>query len=147
MIRKIRKSDLDQVMVIEQACFHDAWKRKDYEYEMYENPYSTIWVLEEEGKIIGYYDLWITFDQAEIANIAVLPEYQGKGYGSFLMKHLEQQAVNEGCQAIGLEVRVGNEKAIALYERNGFFTINTKPGYYKNKDGTFEDAYRMMKGI
>ena len=147
MIRKIRKSDLDQVMVIEQACFHDAWKRKDYEYEMYENPYSTIWVLEEERKIIGYYDLWITFEQAEIANIAVLPEYQGKGYGSFLMKHLEQQAVNEGCQAIGLEVRVGNKKAIALYERNGFFTVTTRPGYYKNKDGTFEDAYRMMKGI
>ena len=117
MIRKIRKSDLDQVMVIEQACFHDAWTRKDYEYEMYENPYSTIWVLEEEGKIIGYYDLWITFDQAEIANIAVLPEYQGKGIGTKLLKAVMEKYSN----VYQMELLTDNtEKTKALYRSAGF---------------------------
>lgn len=146
MIRKLRHSDLDQVMEIEEKCFHDAWKRKDYEYEINDNPYAQLWVLVVDDRVIGYYDLWVTFEQAEVANIAVLPEYQHKGYGKQLMKHLEQKAMENGCETIGLEVRVSNADAIRLYESQGFSVINTKPGYYKS-NGTYEDAYRMMKGI
>lgn len=146
MIRKLKHSDLDQVMEIEEQCFHDAWKRKDYEYEINDNPYAQLWVLVEDNKVIGYYDLWVTFEQAEVANIAVLPEYQHRGYGKQLMKHLELKAMENGCETIGLEVRVSNVDAIRLYESQGFSVINTKPGYYKH-NGTYEDAYRMMKGI
>ena len=146
MIRKLKHSDLDQVMEIEEKCFHDAWKRKDYEYEINDNPYAQLWVLVVDDKVIGYYDLWVTFEQAEVANIAVLPEYQHRGYGKQLMKHLEQKAMENGCETIGLEVRVSNADAIRLYESQGFSVINTKPGYYKS-NSTYEDAYRMMKGI
>ena len=146
MIRKIRKSDLDQILAIERECFDDAWSRKDYLYEMYDNPYAQLWVLEVDDKVIGFYDLWVTFEQAEIANIAILPDYQHKGYGQQLMNHLERKAMEAGCETIGLEVRVSNVKAIRLYESHGFTVINVKQGYYKH-NGEYEDAYRMMKGI
>ncbi len=146
MIRKVRKSDLNSLLELERLCFHDAWSKKDYEYEMYDNPYATIWVLQEDDKIIGYYDLWIIFEGSEVANIAVHPDYRKKGYGHMLMEHLEHQAINKGCETIGLEVRVSNSDAIKLYEDCGFSIINVKPGYYKD-DGSYEDAYRMMKGV
>ena len=146
MIRKAGKSDIDRLLEIEELCFRNAWSRKDYEYELNENPFATIWVLVKDDCIIGYYDLWITFESSEVANIAIHPDWQGKGYGSMLMKHLEQQAINAGCENIGLEVRVSNQAALRLYESHGFSIINTKPGYYKDPDG-YEDAYRMMKGV
>ena len=142
MIRKMRKSDLKEIVEIEQRCFKNPWNMKQYEYELYDNPYSNLWVLEEDGRIIVFYDLWIMFDNADIANIAVDTPYQKKGYGRQLMNHLENQAVNKGCENIGLEVRVSNEAAIKLYERHGFSIINTRVNYYKDEDG-----YRMMKGI
>jgi len=148
MIRKMKESDLPEILVIETECFHDAWNKDHYIYELKENPYSNLWVMvnEENDEIVGYYDLWLIFEHAEIANIGIRPKYQGKGYGSKLMAHLENEAMNNECETISLEVRVSNEKAIRLYERYDFSVINIKPGYYKDDNG-FEDAYYMMKGI
>ena len=92
--------------------------------------------------VIGYYDLWIMFENADIASIAVDVPYRHKGYGEQLMNHLELQALKAGCENIGLEVRVSNQDAIRLYERHDFFIIATRKDYYKDEDG-----YRMMKGI
>ena len=142
MIRKMRQSDLPQIVEIEKRCFSNPWNSKQYEYELNDNPYSSLWVLEEDGQIIGYYDLWIMFENADLANIAVDVPFQKKGYGEQLMNHMEKLAMEKGCENIGLEVRVSNENAIRLYEKHGFFIINTKPNYYKTEDG-----YRMMKGI
>ena len=142
MIRKMRHSDLKQVLEIEDRSFKEPWTLKQYEYEMYDNPYASLWVLENNGTIVGYYDLWIIFENAELANIAVDTVYRNQGYGQQLMDHMQQQAANRGCENISLEVRVSNEAAIRLYEKNDFFTVSLRKDYYKDEDG-----YRMMKGI
>ena len=142
MIRKMKRTDLNEVIEIENRSFKTPWTRQQYEYEMYDNPYAHLWVLEEDGKVIGYYDLWIMFENADIASIAVDVPYRHKGYGEQLMNHLELQAFKAGCENIGLEVRVSNQDAIRLYERHDFFIIATRKDYYKDEDG-----YRMMKGI
>ena len=146
MMRKATAGDLKILAEIEKRCFPNPWTEAMFRYELNENPYASIWILEEKGNIIGYYDLWIIFERAEIATIAVDEPYQQQGYGSVLMNHLEQQASSSGCENICLEVRVSNEKAQRLYRSHDFVIVNTKPGYYKDPNG-FEDAYFMMKGI
>ena len=146
MIRKMKVSDIPEVEAMEQRAFKSPWTSEQFHYELTENPYAQLWVYEEEGVIRGYYDLWIIFENAEMATIGVDPDYQKRGIGQKLMDHLTNEAMKHECETIGLEVRVSNTPAIKLYERNGFFTINVRPGYYKDRDG-HEDAYRMMKGI
>ena len=147
MIRKMQSGDLDQILAMEEQCFpNGAWNRVQYLYELNGNPYSELWVLEENGRIIGWYDLWIIFERAEIATIAVDPKKQGRALGGQLMRHLIQRAKSRGCENISLEVRVSNRKAINMYEHFDFIIINTRQGYYKTADG-YEDAYLMMKGI
>ena len=147
MIRKMKSSDLDRIMEIETFCFHDFWNRRQYEYELNDNPYAQLWVLvDDEGVIVGYYDLWIIFERAEIANIAIAPDCQHQGYGHLLMEHLLREAGKAGCETVDLEVRASNARAISLYENYDFSVINTKPGYYR-QGGESEDGLYMMKGI
>ncbi|MDO4378578.1 MAG: ribosomal protein S18-alanine N-acetyltransferase [Erysipelotrichia bacterium] len=146
MIRKMTEQDLNAVLKIEKESFFDYWNREQYLYELHENPYAELYVLVIDDKIIGYYDLWIIFDHAEIANIAISSEWRNKHYGKKLMEDIEEKAIENNCETISLEVRVSNLSAIKLYENSGFITINTKKNYYKTSRG-YEDGYFMMKGI
>lgn len=61
--------------------------------------------------------------QAYIGPIAILPEYQGKGYGKYLLSHLID-IINKEGYVCTLSVNVDNEKALKLYYDLGF--KNTK---------------------
>ena len=144
MLRKMKECDLEQVLAMETRLFHSAWKEEDFLYELNDNPYASLIVIEEEGKIIAYAGLWCMFDQAQITTIGVAKKWQRQGYGKILMDEMLRLAVENQCDTISLEVRVSNKKAISLYEGYGFITINTRKAYYSDN---YEDAYLMMKGI
>ena len=55
-----------------------------------------------------------------IHDLAVLPEYQGKGVGQALLEAVEDQARRKGCCKLTLEVLDDNMRARALYRRFGF---------------------------
>ncbi|MBR3006286.1 MAG: ribosomal protein S18-alanine N-acetyltransferase [Erysipelotrichaceae bacterium] len=142
MIRKMTAEDATEVLQLEKDCFSRPWSEKDLAYEFSENPYSQIYVMEENGKIVGYYDMWVIFENAELARLAVDPKCRRKGYGWQLLEHCQKTAMEMGCETIGLEVRVSNDGAIALYRKADFTVINLKKMYYETEDGL-----RMMKGI
>ena len=143
MIREMTVADLPKVMEIEEACFASPWTLSEYLYELLENPFSTLFVYEEAGEIIGMFDVWVTFEVAQLANIATKPSYQRQGIGQKLMDELIAFCERQACENITLEVRVSNEKAIALYAKNGFVHSHIRKNYYE--DG--EDAYLMMKEL
>lgn len=146
MIRTMRLEDLDQVEAIEKQCFSDPWTLDSMQYELQGNPFSTPYVLlddEDRKTIIGYAYLWVTFEQAQLANIAIDPKYRKQNKGSQLLKHLIEVAKAQECETMTLEVRVSNQTAIALYEKFGFTPINVIKRYYS--DG--EDAILMGIGF
>lgn len=144
MIRCMRKEDLENVLKMEYALFPKGpWNMQAFQYELNENPFSRLYVLEEKEKMIGYGDLWIMYEQAQIANIAVDRKWQGKGYGRALMRHMIQQAMAADCETISLEVRFSNEPALRLYRAFGFIKVNVRRQYYE--DG--ENAYLMVKPL
>ena len=55
-----------------------------------------------------------------IHDLAVLPEYQGKGVGPALLEAVEERARREGCCKLTLEVLDDNTRARAVYRRFGF---------------------------
>jgi ribosomal protein S18 acetylase RimI-like enzyme len=52
-----------------------------------------------------------------------------------------------GYEQAELEVIAGNDQAIALYEKLGFRKYGTFPDNMKYKDGSYADAYWMMKKL
>ena len=141
MIRPIEEADIPAVVRIEETQFPDhPWRENDVRYEMKENPYAQFFVLEEEGQVRGYCDLWILFDQAQISNIAVDKAFLRHGYGRLMMDEMIRRCIEAECENITLEVRVSNTPAIALYETYGFIKAAVRRGYYENG----EDAWLMI---
>ena len=100
-------------------------------------------VAEEDGAICGYIGMYLSIDEGEITNVAVLPAKRGSGVGSMLLKHALACAAQEEIVQVVLEVRVSNEPAIRLYEKYGFKHCGIRKGFY---DFPKEDAYIMILG-
>jgi ribosomal-protein-alanine N-acetyltransferase len=79
---------------------------------------------------------------AHITNIAIIPDYQGKGIGSFLIGEMERYARKNKCDRLTLEVRLGNRDAQRLYRTLGFVSQAIKTAYYTEGN---EDALDMVK--
>lgn len=139
LLRAMRLSDLDNIMPLEHQLFSSPWSKDDYIYELSSNPYAKYYVLEDD-KIVGYVGIWITYETAQITTIGIAKERQGEGLSKLLMNKVIEET--KDCEAITLEVRVSNVKAIKLYESYGFKKEAIRKDYYLYNH---EDAYLMMK--
>ncbi len=73
--------------------------------------------------------------RAAIYDVAVLPEYQGRGIGSAIVRHLIEAA---NVEVIMLYVSPGKE---AFYERFGFKKLNTAMAVMPNPEERREQGY------
>ncbi|NJE00920.1 N-acetyltransferase [Thermococcus sp. JdF3] len=55
-----------------------------------------------------------------ISNVAVYPEFRGKGIGKALMLKAEELAEQSGARRVALDVEKDNENAIRIYKRLGY---------------------------
>lgn len=109
-------------------------------------------IAEIEGKHIGNCSLMSVGGfrryrhRCEIA-IALYQEYCGLGIGKAMLEMLLDIAKQVGYEQAELEVIANNKSAIALYEKLGFQKYGTFPNNMKYADGSYGDAYWMMKKL
>lgn len=103
------------------------------------------------NKLIGYQVLMPIVDELELLNIVISTDYQGKGYGCFLLNHLVQYAQTNKLSRILLEVRESNLSAIHLYQKFGFEKVGLRKNYYvrptENNQKSFENAIIMQLSL
>ena len=137
--REIAPEDADAVEVVEKACFSIPWSRDSFWKEAANE--NTLYLLALDGeRVIGYAGCWISFEECQITNVAILPEYRGQGIGTRLFGAIIEAVKAKGVTAMTLEVRPSNAPARALYARYGFKDAGRRPHYYQD-DG--EDAIIM----
>lgn len=136
-IRKMTIQDLEGVYRIEQSSFATPWTFESFYNELTGNHLAYYAVVELDDKIIGYGGLWRVIDEAHITNIAIHPDWRGKGYSKWLMTHLMNYSRSQNLERMTLEVRVSNQVAIGLYQQLGFEKAGVRPKYYED---TKEDA-------
>jgi len=141
-IRPMMKRDLDRVCAIEFEVFPMPWSREAFRAELEPDRCAFPWVAELDGEVVGYLISWLVEDEVHVGNIAVVPRLQGKGVGKTLFSHCLTRAAERGVVRATLEVRVSNERAIALYESHGFIPVALRTKYYSD---TGEDAVVMLK--
>jgi len=82
--------------------------------------------------------------RCEIA-VALYQKYCNSGIGTMLLESALAVAKELGYEQAELEVISDNEQAVSLYEKLGFKKYGTFPKNMKYSDGTYADAYWMMK--
>jgi ribosomal protein S18 acetylase RimI-like enzyme len=85
-------------------------------------------------------------DEYYLANMAVLPDFQGRGIGSGLLENAEKKARSVGLKKCSLIVDTENPAARRLYERCGYQVVFTKtyPGPAENAHAGY---HRMVKEL
>jgi len=136
-IRPGRPADLPGVARIEQASFGDPWSATTLLGELEPSNLRLPLVAVIGGEIAGYLLAWRSADQLHILNLAVAPERRRLGIASRLLAAALAAAERCGLVEITLEVRPGNDAALALYRSFGFARAGVRPGYYAD---TGEDA-------
>ncbi|MEC8940319.1 MAG: GNAT family acetyltransferase, partial [SAR324 cluster bacterium] len=66
--------------------------------------------------VMGGYDGhrgWINY-------LAVHPDFQGQGYAQQVMENVESELRKRGCPKINLQIRSGNARLMAFYQKLGF---------------------------
>jgi len=141
IVRSMNINDLDEIVNIEKDLYKSPWNEKQFKYELEENEFSYIFVLENEGVIVGYYGFWVMFEDCDITKVSIRKEFQGMKLSNILMKDCFERVKALGCNKINLEVRTTNESAINLYKKHGFQDVIIRKNYY----GKNEDALILSK--
>ncbi|MGE5027006.1 MAG: ribosomal protein S18-alanine N-acetyltransferase [Betaproteobacteria bacterium] len=163
ILRRMRREDLDQAVLLDCMSFSLPWPPSAYLNEL-TNSGGRTWVAEQvleaplayrsplpipvadlvqpagAHAVVGLIVVWLIVDEAHIATLAVHPEMRRQGIAKQLVCIALQEAAKVGAFNALLEVRAGNEAAQALYRKFGFEVVGRRPRYYQDNH---EDALLM----
>jgi ribosomal-protein-alanine N-acetyltransferase len=130
IIAPLRTRDLKGILRIEEMVFPQPWSHRLFVEELAQRKsraYRAAWV---DRTIVGFAGQMFIDDEAHVNNIAVDPSWHGRGLGAVILADLVRTALARGARHLTLEVRVGNDPAIALYHRFGMAPVGVRRNYY-----------------
>lgn len=143
-IRRWQQKDNPTIALLETLCFSVPWSEHMIgETFCAENFKGLVAVNKLTDKVIGYIGVVFSQEDADIALIAVHPDFRRQHIGFKLIGEMIAELKKTNVQNLFLEVRVSNVGARALYEKAGFKAVGIRKKYYENT----EDAIVMYKGI
>jgi ribosomal protein S18 acetylase RimI-like enzyme len=105
----------------------EEWQRADFEKRFEESPY---FVVEADEIAVGAVCVERRPDCFYILEMQLLPEYQGRGLGTDVVRSIIRDAASERLP-VGLSVVPANTRARHLYERLGFEITNVDPPFIR----------------
>ena len=138
-ITKMTEKDCHILSELDKKCFAVPWSEQSF-LEEARNQLATYLLAREDGKIVGYCGFWRVSGEAQITNIAVLPEYRRRKIAKTLVEKMLEICAED--EQIVLEVRKSNEIAISFYEKLGFERAGIRKRFYHSP---IEDGITMIR--
>jgi len=131
-VQPLRWWHIDAVHDLEASLFPaDAWSREQFWSELAQPTRS--YVVAMDGDVVaGYAGVFCLPPDADIQTVGVDAERQGRGIARRMLDTLLADVDAAGATHTMLEVRAGNDAALALYHRLGFVEISRRPRYYSD---------------
>lgn len=139
-VRAMLAEDLDSIAAIEQRVTPHPWSRRQFQ-DSFEKHHCLTMVT--SGQLVGYAIYTVVVGEAEILNIAIAPQWQGKGLGSQLLDAVMEKITPE-AERLFLEVRADNYPAQALYQNAGLVEICVRRNYYRTAVGPVDAIIMAM---
>ena len=144
-ITNMTEHDLLEVVEIEETSGLSRWGWSAYYAEL-QGKNSRLMLVARvnsglSSKLAGYIVARLGADELHINNVAVREEFRRAGIGRRLLNKILEEGKRSGVSAAFLELRAGNDAALALYEKCGFRVTARRQRYYSDP---LEDALVMI---
>lgn len=141
-LRIMDEEDLPWVFEVERQCYPLPWSQEGLRQALHSGRGFVF--CDQAGTPLGYCFVQAVADEVSLLNFTVKPQWQGQGVGRKALQALLQYLRQQGrFQQLFLEVRVSNRAALRLYQSAGFNEVGMRRNYYRNADGSREDAIVM----
>ncbi len=146
-LRRLVPADLAMLSALEQAASPDPWTPHQLQAALVDSD-TRVFGIEHGACLVGHVVVVrLPFD-AELQAILVVREARRQGAAGRLLAAGIEQARTWRSERLLLEVRAGNEAALALYRRAGFGEDGRRRGYYPARlGGQREDALLMSRPL
>ena len=130
-IEPMDSSHISGVFEVGNLSLSESWSYESIKKEL-SNKLSKYFVALYENKVIGFIGMWIVFNEGDITNVAVHPEYRKQGVGNLLIENLLSFCKKNNIDSLTLEVRESNFPAQSLYKKHGFKEEGLRKNFYNN---------------
>lgn len=144
MLRKIFKSDLAELQVIENASHDTPWTNDVFKMCLQAGYLG--WAIELDQHLIAFIVVSMQSQECHVLNLCVARAYRRQGWARQLLAHALDEAKRLGAGVAYLEVRRSNTRALALYEGMQFSRVGERKGYYQTVAGA-EDALVLARHL
>jgi len=104
------------------------------------------WLLLPSDEPIACCVISLLFDEAEILDVAVSPDWRRRGVARALLEKL-LAGLPADIRRVLLEVRASNRAALSLYRKLGFREDGLRKNYYPVESGARESALLMSLSL
>jgi len=129
------------VVAIEQRAYAHPWNRTHFLDSLQSGNQAQL--LMAGDVLLGYFVAMQGVNEVHLLNITVAPQYQGQGWSRVMLDALTLWARGQSAEWLWLEVRVGNLRAMRVYEAHGYKRVGQRKEYYPSGHGQREDAVVM----
>ncbi|WP_232699970.1 GNAT family N-acetyltransferase [Brevibacillus daliensis] len=135
-LRNATIDDLPFIMKADTECFNEIEGEisRKFAIDCIEGPSQHVEIALVDNQPIGKIAVMLIPERAFIFAFAVLPEFQGKGYGSEILQTVVCDLQKHLPSKIELEVATENVNALSLYRRCGFEVQSANLYYIKQSD-------------
>lgn len=125
VVRPATINDLAFLCAVDNICFtiHQPDTPIHFQKLLYDPNYR-LFVSELNGEPIGKAHLDLQPENTRITDIAILPPYQGQGFGSAMLAHCINYSLANHQPNLILNVETKNQQALKIYTRLGFVINN-----------------------
>lgn len=143
LLRPATEDDINRVAHIERTCFADPWTEESFRRLLgIPSAIFLVALFPPDEAITGYVIAFSVGEDAEVLNVAVAPEFRGRGLAGQMLDAALIQLAAQGVHTAFLEVRESNGAARSLYRSRGFSEIGRRSKYYRRP---VEDALVLRR--
>jgi [ribosomal protein S18]-alanine N-acetyltransferase len=131
-VRPLTLADLPKILLLAKSCPEAAqWTPSEFELNIGD---VRGWVIGDREILFGFLAVRTIelASEMELLNLAVGPNWRRRGYASALLNTALAECRERRFQAVFLEVRESNHRAMAFYKEHGFAQSGRRPNYYRN---------------
>jgi putative acetyltransferase len=151
IVRRARDADVSDAALVAAAVAEEGFlglqppvdleARAERYRELIEH--DALWVLEHQGKVVGYAGAPESVRGVVSVGMAILAGSRGQGGGRALLDAVKEHARSAGAHKVSLEVWIDNARAIALYAAAGFEVEGFRRDHYRRRDGSLRSTLIM----